>query len=102
MAPPKPKRKSRNIHLDLYASEWDPLFAYAESQGLTPSQAARELLLTSLSNSVSDAVYIAAARAARHSITKIAYAAGARAMRMAQEEIQARAIAMGVPFDDLG
>lgn len=81
--------------------EWDPLFAYAESQGITPPAAARELLLTALATSANDAVFIAAARNARHEIQKIAYQAGARAMRMAYDEILAKAAALGFPTEGL-
>jgi len=85
----------------LDGAEWDPLFAYAESQGITGPQAARELLLTALATNAQDAIFLAAARNARHQITKIAYTAGARAMRMALEEITVKAQALGIEMSDL-
>lgn len=85
----------------LDAPEWDPLFAYAESQGISAPAAARELLLTALATSANDAIFLAAARNARHEIQKIAYQAAARAMRMAWDEIAAKAASLGFPTEGL-
>lgn len=86
----------------LSGPEWDPLLAYAESQGVTPQQATRELLLASLGTIATDAVYLTAAKFARHKMTTIAYRAATRAMLNAWEEMKAQAIAAGIPPEDLG
>jgi hypothetical protein len=68
---------------------------------MSPSHAARELLLVSLGTTATDAAFLAAAKAARAYIAKIAYKAGAHAMRQATNEIIAEAHALGVPMEEL-
>lgn len=89
----------RQVTIGTTGPEWDPLFAYAESQGLTPAQAARELLMTALATTAQDAVYLATAKIARHKMTQIAFSAAAHAMRNAWEEMKAQAIAAGVNME---
>jgi hypothetical protein len=85
----------------LNGPEWDPLFAYAESQGMSVQQATRELLLASLGTTAVDAVFLTAAKFARHKMTTIAYRAATNAMKNAWDEMRAQAIAAGIPAEDL-
>ena len=89
------------INLRLTGPEWDPIFAYAESQGITPQQAAREMLLAALASVPQDSAYLAAMRTAKHEINKIAYSAAANALRSAFEEVRVKAATLGIPLHDM-
>ncbi len=88
------------LHVRVDGPEWDPIFAYAESQQITPAQAARELLATAIA-STPDLAFLAMMKQARAKIVQITYQAGARAMRLAYDEIIAQAVAAGISIEGL-
>ena len=88
--------------MSLSGEEWDPLFAYAASQSISPSQAVRELLMTAVITNAQSATYIATARATRKLIMAMMLKAASRAMRAAIDEINVEAVTRGVSIEDLG
>jgi hypothetical protein len=91
----------RGFYLNIQGPEWEPLFAYADAIGCTVQQASRELLMGAIAANASNAIYISAARTARSDVRKLAFAAAARAMKAAWEEMQLQAVARGVPMEDI-
>jgi hypothetical protein len=87
---------NRRVTLNLSAPEWDPLFAYAETQGMKPHHAAAELLLASISSNARDAAYITTVRALRGELQKIMFGEALAAMRTVMDRLQTRAIEVGV------
>lgn len=95
--PPNPRPKV--IQFRLVGPEWDPLFAYAESQGVSVPVAARELLLSSMASNAENAVFLATAKSARQRMTTIAFMAIHRGMRNAMDEIMAEAKVQGIDLE---
>lgn len=98
--PPRAKiGASRQIRINAAPREWDALFAYAEAMNVTPNQAAMEMLLTALTDNVSNATFIAAARRARHDAQKIVMVESIKAIGNAWQRLVERAIEMGIELD---
>lgn len=89
------------VYLDIAGPDWEPLRAYAKSQGLTDTQAARELLMTSMSINLTNGVYIANARTIRHQMLRLGLKAMMNGANQMIEELRAQLIAAGVPTDEI-
>lgn len=90
---------NRRIQLSLTGPEWEPLFAYAESQNIKPVQAVSELLLASLATNATSAAYMAASRRARIELSKFMIGEAMHAVNVIGQRVQQRAIELGVEFD---
>lgn len=74
---PRPRSGDRDLQrvtIDVTGDHFAPLHAYAASQGLTATQAARELLLAALRDFPTDGAYVAAALKAYADARRTAFA----------------------------
>lgn len=92
--------QSRQIRINALPREWDPLFAYAESQGMSPAQAAAELLLAALATNATDPAFIAQARRARYDAQRIVMSEIANGVAQAWKRISERAHEMGIEINN--
>lgn len=93
-----PTKKGPRIIPIRITPELDELFVYAESQGLRPSQAAAELLVSALHTNARDAVYIAAARHARGEAQRIVFTETLTLLGKAWRRVEERAVELGIDF----
>lgn len=93
-------KATRQIRISAVQREWDPLFAYADSMGITPNQAAAELLLASLTNNATNSTFIAAARRSRYEIQKIMIAEAIKSVGAMWTRVVERAAELGIDIED--